>query len=440
LAVSPSGLSGLPVIWTRPPTLKRLLPTELSRLQARISLKVTSMRSCPLAIRLLLSSMISSLFIGCSRGPALCPCSITSARTSPASTSAEADKVDDYVKSEMAKRHIPGASVVVIRNGRVILASNYGQANIELSVPVTPDSVFKLASLTKPFTATAIMILVEERKISLDDRIAEYLPGLPSQWANVTIRQALSHTSGVTDYLQAPRWSWQSSWRQDLTPEEFIKFASEAPPLFAPGEGIRYSNTGFYLLGMVIQKVSGKPYGQFLAERIFRPLQMTASKRDSLTEIVPNRVNGYVFSDGTLRNAEYTSETWAYSEGGIISTAADLAKYEAALDTEKILKQSSLEQMWTPSKLNDGRLAIIGDNGAGKPNYYGLGWFISEHRGHKIIFHPGDKPGFSSTFTRFVDERLTVLLLCNNSSDSPAFAMSLGIADLFLGISNPSTK
>ena len=289
------------------------------------------MRSCRLAICLLLSSAISSLSVGCARRPAPCSCSVTSTRTSPALASEQADEVDDYLKSEMTKRHIPGVSVAVIRDGKVILASSYGQANVELSVPVTPDSVFKLASVTKPFTATAIMMLVEEGKISLDGRLAEYLPNLPSQWANVTVRQALSHTSGLADYLKAPRWSWQSSWREDLTPNEFIKFASEAPPVFAPGEGISYSNTGFYLLGMVIEKVSGKPYGQFLAERIFKPLQMTATRRDTLTETVPNRVNGYVFGGGTLRNAEYTSETWAYSEGGIISTAADLGKWDAAL-------------------------------------------------------------------------------------------------------------
>jgi D-alanyl-D-alanine carboxypeptidase len=212
------------------------------------------MRSCRLAICLLLSSAISSLSVGCARGPAPCSCSVTSTRTSPALASEQADEVDDYLKSEMTKRHIPGVSVAVIRDGKVILASSFGQANVELSVPVTPDSVFKLASVTKPFTATAIMMLVEEGKISLDGRLAEYLPNLPSQWANVTVRQALSHTSGLADYLKGPLWSWQSSCREDLTPNEFIKFASEAPPVFAPGEGISYSNTGFYLLGMVIEK------------------------------------------------------------------------------------------------------------------------------------------------------------------------------------------
>jgi D-alanyl-D-alanine carboxypeptidase len=353
---------------------------------------------------------------------------------------AQADKINAYLKSEMAKRHIPGLSLAVVRDGRVILLRSYGQADVELSVPVTPDSIFKLASVTKPFTAMAIMMLVEEGKISLDGRVAAYLPNLPSQWDTVTIRQALSHTSGLADYLRVPRWSWQSSWRLDLTSEEFIQFASEGPPSFAPGTGIRYSNTGFYLLGLLIEKMSGKTYEQFLVERIFKPLQMTATRRDTLNEIVANRVKGYIFGNGRLQNAEYTSLTWAYAEGGIISSAVDLAKWEAALYTEKLLKRASLEQMWTPAKLYDGRAAIIGDNGAGKPNYYGLGWYISEYRGHKIILHPGNKPGFSSTFTRFVDDKLTVILLCNSSTESPAFAISLAIADFYLGKANRITK
>lgn len=352
--------------------------------------------------------------------------------------SAQAGKANAYLKSEMAKRHIPGAAVAIIRDGRVILIRGYGQANVELSTPVTHNSVFKLASLTKPFTATAIMMLVEEGKISLDGRIAEYLPNLPLQWNRVTVRQALSHTSGLADYLQAPGWSWRNSWRLDLTPDEFIELTSVAPILFNPGEGIRYSNTGYYLLGMLIEKVSGKSYAEFLQDRIFQPLGMGATRRDT-AGIVPNRVSGYIFKNGALQNAEYTSETWAYSEGGIISTVSDLAKWEAALYTEKLIKRTNLEQMWTPTKLNDGRAAIIGDNGFGKPNYYGLGWFIGEHRGHKIILHGGHKPGFDIAFIRFVDTRLTVILLCNSSSAS-VFPMALAIADFYLPNTSRTTK
>ena len=352
--------------------------------------------------------------------------------------SAQAGNVNEYLKSEMTKRHIPGASVAIIRDGKVILARGYGQANVESSTPVTHNSVFKLASLTKPFTAIAIMMLVEEGKVALDGRIAEYLPNLPSHWDKVTVRQALSHTSGLADYLQAPGWSWRNSWRLDLTPDEFIALTSASPILFNPGEGIKYSNTGYYLLGMLIEKVSGKAYGEFLRERIFQPLNMSATRRDT-AGIVPDRVSGYVFKNGALQNAEYTSETWAYSEGGIISTASDLAKWEVALQAGEFVKRSTLEQMWTPTKLNDGRAAIIGDNGFGKPNYYGLGWYISEHRGHKIILHGGHKPGFDVAFIRFVDARLTVILLCNSSSVS-VFPMALAAADFYLREVNRATK
>jgi D-alanyl-D-alanine carboxypeptidase len=341
-------------------------------------------------------------------------------------------RVDAYMAAEMASRHIPGASIAVVRDGAVVYSASYGKANVELSAPVTHDSVFKLASLTKPFTAIAILMLVRDGRVALDGRLVQYLPNLPSHWADVTIRQLLSHTSGVTDYLKAPGWSWRSSWRQDFTLDEFVAFAAQAPPAFAPGQGIAYSNTGYYLLGMVIEKVSGRSYEQFVSERILRPLQMNATRRDTPIGIVPNRVSGYTFTDGELQNAEYTSQTWAYAEGGLVSTAVDLAKWAVALSGDTLLDRSTRDLMWTPSTLRDGRPAVIGDNGAGKPNYYGLGWYISEQRGRRIVLHGGTKPGFSSALTRFLDDRLSIIVLCNTSSGSPAFALSLGIADVYL--------
>jgi D-alanyl-D-alanine carboxypeptidase len=341
-------------------------------------------------------------------------------------------RVDAYMAAEMATRQIPGASIAVVRDGAVVYSASYGKANVELSAPVTRDSVFKLASLTKPFTATAILLLVRDGRVALDGRLAQYLSNLPSQWADVTIRQLLSHTSGVTDYLKAPGWSWRSSWRQDFTLDEFVAFAAQAPPAFAPGQGIAYSNTGYYLLGMLIEKVSGRSYEQFVSERILRPLQMNATRRDTPIGIVPNRVSGYTFTGGELQNAEYTSQTWAYSEGGLVSTAVDLAKWAVALSGDTLLDRSTRDSMWTASTLRDGRLAVIGDNGEGKPNYYGLGWYISEQRGRRIVLHGGTKPGFSTVFTRFLDDRLTIIVLCNSSSGSPAFALSLGIADVYL--------
>jgi D-alanyl-D-alanine carboxypeptidase len=344
----------------------------------------------------------------------------------------QADQVDNYVKAEMEKSHIPGMAVAVVREGKVIFMGNYGLANVELSVPLTAASPFKIASLTKPITAIAVMTLVEDGKLSLDKPLSSYLTELPSKWSTVTVRQALSHTSGLADYFQSPDWSWRHSWRLDLTHEEFIKMNEKSSILFKPGEQMKYNNTGFYLLGMLIEKVSGSTYQQYVDQRIFKPLKMTLTRRDTAAGIIPNRVSGYTFADGRLTNSEYTSDTWAYSEGGIITTVSDLAKLDSALYTDKILKRSSIELMWTPSKLSNGKTGVIGDNGAGKPNYYGLGWFISDYHNHKVILHTGNKPGFSSAFFRFVENNLTVIVLSNLSSPGPVFQIAGDIADLYL--------
>ena len=342
----------------------------------------------------------------------------------------QGDQVDKYVKDQMQKNHIPGMSVAVVLKGKIIFHQQYGLANVEQSIPVTTNSPFKIASLTKPITAMAILLLAEKGKLSLDSTISHYIQDLPVQWNTVTVRQALSHTSGIPDYFQSPDWSWRHSWRLDLTHDEFLKMTAKAPMRFNPGTGIKYSNSGFYLLGILIEKVSGSSYGEYVDKHIFKPLQMNSTRRDSSEAIIPNRVSGYIFKDGKLRNAEYTSDTWAYSEGGVITTASDLAKLDSALYTDKLLKRSSIEQMWTASNLSNGQKAVLGDNGAGKPNYYGLGWAISNYHNHNLILHGGQKPGFSSNYFRFVDDNLTVIVLAN-LSNSPLYEIAGSIADLY---------
>ena len=342
----------------------------------------------------------------------------------------QADQVDKYLKDEIQKNHIPGLSVAVLLHGKIVFSQQYGLSNVELSVPVNSTSQFKIASLTKPITGIAMMMLAEEGKISLDSSFSHYLSDLPFQWRAVTVRQALSHTSGIPDYFLSPDWSWRNSWRLDLTQEEFIRMTSKAPMSFNPGTNMKYSNSGFYLLGMLIEKVSGVSYQEYIGQRIFKPLQMTSTRRDSAEAIIPNRVNGYTFKDGKLRNAEYTSDTWAYAEGGIITTALDLAKLDSALYTDQLLKRSSIEQMWTPSNLSNGMKGVIGDNGAGKPNYYGLGWYISDYHNHKLILHGGQKPGFTSNYFRFINDNLTVIVL-SNLSYSPLYKIAGHIADLY---------
>jgi D-alanyl-D-alanine carboxypeptidase len=267
----------------------------------------------------------------------------------------EIGQLDAYVEAESARSHTPGLSLAVICDGTVV-ARGYGQANVELCVPATVDTVYELASVTKQFTAAAVMRLVEEDKLHLEDRISSYLPNAPTAWEPITVRHLLTNTSGVKDYFVHPalRPGDIFDWRKDVTLEEFVELVSPVPLEFPPGERYAYSNAGFNLLGIIIEKVTGQPYGQFLSERFFQPLGMSATRRNSRREIIPDRAAGYHWDNEALHNAEYTSISWAYAEGGIVSSVADLVKWDAALSTDTVLTAASREQMWTSARLNNG--------------------------------------------------------------------------------------
>jgi D-alanyl-D-alanine carboxypeptidase len=360
----------------------------------------------------------------------------------------QADKLDDAIRAETAKRHIAGASVAVVRRGKVAVARGYGMANIEQKVSATPHTVYHLASLSKPFTATAIMVLVEEGRISLGEKAAKYLPKLPSACGEITVRQLLTHTSGVRRDLRRHNL--------DTFPEEeFWRRLTATPMDFDPGEKHVYSNTGYILLGEIIEAVSGKSYEAFLAERIFIPLGMTATRVCASLEMCPRRASGYEWQvngfhavnalppetqDPSLaRNASFGAGSGGLaSRGALASSVIDLAKFDAALYTEQLLKRSTLEQMWTPVKLNDGRTAIFAFNPDpdAPPLTYGFGWHLGSFRGHKIIGHGGTFSGFSSEFIRFVDDQTTVIVLCNSKlgADRHGHAATLAakIADLYV--------
>ena len=195
--------------------------------------------------------------------------------------------IDDYIQGLMQKRHIPGVSIAVVRDGKVILAKGYGVANVELSVPATERTVYQLASVTKMFTATAIMMLVAEGKLKLDDRITERLSDLPAAWRDVTVRHLLNHTSGIKSYTSVK--DFHKTSRKDYDRRELLALVTKVPLEFAPGEKWSYCNTGYFLLGMLIEKVSGKEYGEFLDERIFQPLGMTQTRVNDLRAIIPDR-------------------------------------------------------------------------------------------------------------------------------------------------------
>jgi D-alanyl-D-alanine carboxypeptidase len=320
---------------------------------------------------------------------------------------AHADSIDDCVRNSMQKRHVPGVSIAIVHNGKVVRARGYGLANVELAVPATENTAYQLASVTKQFTATAIMMLVEEGKLSLDDHITQKLPDLPAAWDAVTVRNLLNHTSGIKSYTSTK--DFNKTMRKDFGQRELLDLVTHEPMDFAPGEKWSYDNTGYFLLGMLIEKVTGKAYGEFLDERIFKPLGMSHTRVNDLQVIIPNRAHGYSWDGATLRNGEYVSPTQPFAAGALVSTVSDLIKWDAALTTDRLLKKSSLEQMWTATKLGNGETAD-----------YGFGWQVERVNGHRLIGHGGGIPGFATFIARFVDDKLTVIVLCNGDSGDPA--------------------
>lgn len=317
----------------------------------------------------------------------------------------DTDGVDEYVHGEMQRQHIPGVSLLVSRDGNIVRAQGYGLSNVELQVPVKPETVFQSGSVGKQFTATAVMMLVEEGKIGLDDPLTKYLAGAPATWNQVTIRELLSHTAGFTDYPK------NFDFRRDYTEPQLLKIVEGIPLAFTPGTKWSYSNLGYLTLGIVIHQVTGKFYGDFLQDRIFQPLGMSSTRIMSEAEIVPNRAAGYRLVKGELKNQEWVSPTLnTTADGSLYFSILDLAKWDAALYTEKLLKRSSLDQMWTVTKLK---------NGQPNSGHYGFGWDILTKDGHVVLDHGGAWQGFKSHISRYVDDKLTVVVLANLEQADP---------------------
>ena len=323
-------------------------------------------------------------------------------------------KVDEYIRAEMQAQQIPGLALAVIKDGKIIIARGYGLANVEHQVPVKPETIFQSGSTGKQFTATAVMMLVEEGKLSLDDKITKHFPDGPEAWQNITVRHLLTHTSGMTDYPP------DFDLRRDYSEDELFQRIKSIPLAFQPGEKWSYSNLAYVMLGILIHKVSGTFYGDFLQERIFKPLEMTTARIISETDIVPNRAAGYRVVNGQLKNQNWVSPSLnTTADGALYLTIYDMAKWDAALYTDKLLKKSSLEQMWTPVKLNDG-----------KTHPYGFGWALGQIRGHRIIEHGGAWQGFKAQISRYVDDKLTVIVLANQIRTNQG-KLAHGVAALF---------
>ena len=313
-------------------------------------------------------------------------------------TAAE-DRVGDFVNAYLKKKQVPGCALMIRHNGKVVLAAGYGLANLEHGVRVTPQTVFQSGSVGKQFTAMAVMVLIEEKKLDLDDPISKYLD-VPNAWSAITVRHLLTHTSGLGDYPE------KFSLQQDYTEDDLLNMIKAQPLGFAPGEKWSYSNLGYVTLGILIHKVSGEFYGDLLQKRVFAPLGMSHTRVISEADIIPNRAAGYRLKDGALKNQEWVAPRLnTTADGSLYFTIEDIAKWDEALEKRKILSQASFEQMWRPVRLNDGSAAP-----------YGFGWQIGKtDSGHRLVEHGGAWQGFAAYIGRYPDDRLCVAVLCNRA-------------------------
>jgi D-alanyl-D-alanine carboxypeptidase len=312
---------------------------------------------------------------------------------------AAADPVDDIVAAELKRQGIPGVSVAIVKEGTIVKAEGYGLANAELNVRATPQSVYQIGSVSKQFIAAGIMLLVQDGKMSLDDKAGKYLAGAPAAWQAITVRHLLTHTAGIVNEPPAfDPFKLQSD-------ADLVKSAYSTPLLFVPGAEWAYSNTGYFALAEIIRAASGEPWDAFLQERLFQPLAMT-STRTTTMEMVPNRASGYAPMSGRMSNAPAILSV--RPSGAFLSTVLDLAKWDAALNARSLLSAATLTQMWEPVRLN---------GGGSSP--YGFGWQVDTVAGHTRVHHSGTMPGFRATIHRYLDDKLTVIVLTNAGNADP---------------------
>ena len=322
-----------------------------------------------------------------------------------------ADPTDDFIRAQMKRQNIPGLSLVVIRNGEIVKAEGYGLADIKLQIPATPETVYKIASVSKQFIATGIMRLVQEDRLDLDHRISRYLDDTPETWKDIRIHHLLTHTSGIV--REAPGYD-PSSIQSDA---DVVKAAYAAPLRFAPGDKWEYGNVGYFALAEIIRKASGRPWTDYLSEKVFKPSGMETTYPTNTKVDLPHRARGYSDNDKLLDANDWPA---LRPSGAFLSTVLDLAKWDAVLDTDKVLSKSNRRKMWTPVTLNDG---------AARP--YGLGWELTSIAGRKTVHHSGGMPGFRAMFARFVEDKLTIIALMN-LDDVDREAIVSGVAKFYL--------
>lgn len=301
-------------------------------------------------------------------------------------------RINDYLNRLVDRREFSG-TVLIARSGGMQVKKGYGMADYEHNVPNRPHTLFRIASLTKPFTATAVMLLKEQGALKLSDPVSRFFPGFKPV-KRFTIRHLLNHTAGVPNISDSADYS--ILLKLPCSRERLMERITARELDFKPGTQYNYSNSGYILLGHIIELVSKQAYGHFLWKNIFEPLQMTSTRLDYAHDVLPHRASGYWFEDGRLVNAGYINMEYSLSAGGLVSTVEDLFRWDRALYTDRILESSILDEMFTPGLGN-----------------YGLGWAAYEVLGRRVVAHSGGLNGFTSHLARFVDDGVCIIILCN---------------------------
>lgn len=309
---------------------------------------------------------------------------------------------EEYIQDQNS----PGLSVAVVRDGVVLLSDGFGVANLENEEGATNRTVYKIGSITKQFTAAAILKLVADGKLALDDAVTKHLEDAPDDWKKVTIQHLLNHTSGIPNYTSAESFSKVD--RLDLSHDQVLDIIKAEPMVLQPGESWDYSNSNYYILGMIIEFISGKNYDEYLSDTFFQPLGMNSTVYCSHSKIIKHRASGYEKTAEHWINAAFISMNPAFSAGGLCSTAEDLATWSEALLGGKVISFEQYRQMTTPEDLADGT-----------PLSYGFGVMTEELLGVKRVVHNGGIPGFSAFVSRYDEYNLHIVVLTNAGDGAP---------------------
>lgn len=337
----------------------------------------------------------------------------------------------DQIFAGMASTGAPGGAVLVLENGRVVFERGYGVSDLRSLRKIDAQTNFRLASCTKQFTAMAIMLLVHDGKLHYEDRLTDVFPDFPAYGKSISIRNLLNHTSGLLDYedlmAQQPAGTAEEKLSQIKDAGVLEILEQQKTTKFPPGTKWDYSNSGYAVLAMVVQKVSGEPFGDFLHDRIFAPLKMNATLAyEKGKNTVSNRAYGHTHEGGAWHQMDQSSTSAVLGDGGVYSSLDDLAKWDRALAQNTLLSAEEMKPAITPVKVSDGGV----QEPDGTPAAYGFGWFLNPYKGHPRMWHYGETVGFRTTIQRFVDQKLTIIVLCNRDDVVPA-NLALKVADLF---------